>query len=113
MSKIYATSDREGRYGIREDAEILAFDSKDQAIEHLSKEFGNDYSPERFELEELEFLDCWQKRYTEDIDLESFSPFAEDDLDIYPPGSHPGRKCFWVIPRPPIYGLVEIFEDEE
>lgn len=96
-TKFYATIDSE--YGhISEDADIFAFDTRDEAEAYLRA--GYDAEDWSVEIDDGLFGDCWIKLHREPSDDEPFfAPFTADDLIVQRPGQHPGGRVWWISPR--------------
>lgn len=104
---IYATLDSEGDR-IDTNANIMAFDTREKAVEFLLSAYGAKYwDVANAIIGEGRFGDYWIRTFYPPGNVE-LEPFTFDQLSIRAPGQHPGGHWWWIEPSPPILIVEEI-----
>lgn len=110
MPKFYAATNHDGNGCIDVNADIYAFDTREEAESFLLDPrdlSDNELEYLEFKIETGRFSDCWRKYCTEPTPNSSFlDPFDFDDLYIAKPGEHPGGNVYWITPRPDVLVVV-------
>lgn len=106
----YATHDFDGER-IVENAQIVAFPTLAAADAFLRAPFGGEWDMTSAIIAPGRFGDCWIK--TTRAPSDCFRPFADDDLIIQGPGSHPGGAAYWTTPSPDVLVITGAVERDD
>lgn len=108
---VYATTDYDGER-ISENADILAFDTHEEARAYLLAGYDSrDWDLASAEIRHGRWSDCWIKAMSDPGDDPSYiGPFAQSDISVQHPGTHPGGRFWWITPDPDVLVLARINE---
>ena len=106
---------------IDENADIVAFETEDQARAWLLEPYDSAWDHSTAEIEPGRFGDFWVSDSAapvvegEKLIVGSFNccPFDADQLYVAAPGSHPGGPFYWIEPVPEILIVTGIVEKED
>jgi hypothetical protein len=117
---IYATQHSSaGR--IDENADIVAFETEDQARAWLLQPYDSAWDHSNAEIEPGRFGDFWVSDSAapviegDKLIAGSFNchPFDADQLYVAAPGSHPGGRQWWIEPIPGVLVVTSILEMDD
>lgn len=102
---------------IPEFASINAYATKAEALAAAQGQYSPEDGIRVVDLELGDFGDCWLK-VLDRPDPETLEMWAQnlgmvaDDLQVSPPGTHPGGAYYWVTPWPEVWvPVIEIDDD--
>ena len=112
----YATHDTEGDK-ITAGANVSAFATRAEAEAFLLGMYGDEWDKSQAEFKPGWFTDYWfQTHKKPDFSgsiVGGIAPFAQHQLRVNGPGSHPCGPFYWIEPTPEILTVTGIFEKED